>query len=613
MTRLRYIIMAVSAALLGLSCQRIEAPAAVGDGAFDCNSAIGTIEGLSTKITLEQSPGGYKVIWNDEDTIAVTDGNKKAFYKVVAGGAPSATFSRTGGDALLGGRVYRAYYPASLAGGVLPGVQLYKGGRVDVPMSAEAESLNFAFKNICGLIRLGISTSLQGVKLSRIEVSADQGMSGPFHLNNNSAVVSGSGGITLDCGDGGIPLGASPTALFVSVPPGGYTGLKIKIINSEGGACVLKLKEGATYIVERSGVCNIEVSADSFIDGAEADGMAILRPGGDFNQMLKRLSGTRRDVLGGDSVVRRIVFDTGSLSEEGLRVDSYDSPYPIYLRFDAGTGVATVSTRAGRISTGAISAYTFSALYALEEIENLRALCTEEAVTMNEMFAYAGLYADSSRFDVSGFRTPKVTTMYRMFYHCESLTELDLSGFDTSNVKDMDNMFSYCFKLKGLNLSSFNTSQVGVLRSMFNRCASIEELNLDHFDLSAATLASYMFYKMENLRRLSITGFNIGRSGLNINYMFSHCPNLEELRLGGDFVMSGGVPTAFFTSSADKKGVRTSSLAPEGLVIHCPENVADWLATTTLRWVYSGYSGSGRVNVRFFDSDKEYFPTWAAN
>ena len=333
----------------------------------------------------------------------------------------------------------------------------------------------------------------------------------------------------------------------------------------------------------------------------------------DFNQMLKRLSGTRRDVLGGDSVVRRIVFDTGSLSEEGLRVDSYDSPYPIYLRFDAGTGVATVSTRAGRISTGAISAYTFSALYALEEIENLRALCTEEAVTMNEMFAYAGLYADSSRFDVSGFRTPKVTTMYRMFYHCESLTELDLSGFDTSNVKDMDNMFSYCFKLKGLNLSSFNTSQVGVLRSMFNRCASIEELNLDHFDLSAATLASYMFYKMENLRRLSITGFNIGRSGLNINYMFSHCPNLEELRLGGDFVMSGGVPTAFFTSSADKKGVRTSSLAPEGLVIHCPENVADWLATTTLRWVYSGYSGSGRVNVRFFDSDKEYFPTWAAN
>lgn len=71
--------------------------------------------------------------------------------------------------------------------------------------------------------------------------------------------------------------------------------------------------------------------------------------------------------------------------------------------------------------------------------------------------------------------TSNVTTMYKMFFMDDSLTELDLSYFDTSNVTDMDWMFESCEYLETIYASdSFVTSGLSDLdNGMFYNCENI--------------------------------------------------------------------------------------------------------------------------------------------
>lgn len=71
--------------------------------------------------------------------------------------------------------------------------------------------------------------------------------------------------------------------------------------------------------------------------------------------------------------------------------------------------------------------------------------------------------------------TSNVTTMYKMFFSDDSLTELDLSYFDTSNVTDMDWMFESCEHLETIYASdSFVTTGLSDLdNGMFYNCENI--------------------------------------------------------------------------------------------------------------------------------------------
>ena len=89
--------------------------------------------------------------------------------------------------------------------------------------------------------------------------------------------------------------------------------------------------------------------------------------------------------------------------------------------------------------------------------------------------------------DISGFDTSKVTNMSYMFTNCKSLISLDLSNFNTSSVKTMEYMFDHCFSLLSLDLNNFDTSLVISMNNMFYYCIKLVSLNINNFHISNLT------------------------------------------------------------------------------------------------------------------------------
>ena len=601
--RLCFRLTLAAAALCAAACASLDNP-------LEQPSPI--VAAIESMTRTQFSPEGdiYKVNWCTGDRIAVCDGVNTLPYRAEAGGAPTATFLPESG-AMPGEGPWTAWYPAEMADGVLPSIQQYApDGVAETPMRATGGAGTLSFRNLCGAIRLDVATTLEGIVLDRIVLSADQPLSGPFTCSGDVAVVTEGTGLRLDCSE--VPLGADSKSFYISVPANVYSGLAITLYTTDGRCQSIRLKEGATYGVERSEVCEIGLIANDFETTPVSS--AILRPGPDFNHELKKLSGKRRNVTGSDNAIRRIVFETGSRTTGGVRIDDFDSPWPIWMNYTSATGTVTVSTLADEIRTGTNAAYMFSYLKALEEVAHMDCLNTEEATMMNNMFHYAGSAAEAPlKLDFSSFNTARVISFYQMFFHCETVEKLDLSSFETPSLLMMDNMFAHCYNLAELDVSRFNTSRVTVFRSLFNRCRSLRELDLDNFDTGSGQLMTYMFYMMDSLEKLSIRNFTVNRSDANIGYMFRCSPSLREIHLGEGFIQESA-PNSFFAASSDADGDRTASLSGS-LTLYCTPASADWLAGTTLRWIHSGYKGATPVEVVFIDSEdgQTLTPTWPAN
>ena len=142
---------------------------------------------------------------------------------------------------------------------------------------------------------------------------------------------------------------------------------------------------------------------------------------------------------------------------------------------------------------------------------------TSNVTNMECMFSFCRL----TSIDVRGFNTQNVTNMGRMFYGCSRLTSLDVSSFDTSNVVNMDNMFASCSKLTSLDVSKFDTSKVRTMGYMFEHCSNLKYIDLRNFDTSSLDGKTY----------------NVGNTaiGVDVNYMFSSCTNLESVIIGDKF------------------------------------------------------------------------------
>ncbi|MBR2234960.1 MAG: BspA family leucine-rich repeat surface protein, partial [Prevotella sp.] len=74
---------------------------------------------------------------------------------------------------------------------------------------------------------------------------------------------------------------------------------------------------------------------------------------------------------------------------------------------------------------------------------------------------------------MENLNTDNVTCMDEMFWCFMNLKQIDLSHFDTSNVTSMRAMFQTCWNLQELDVSSFNTTKVTDMSSMFNLCSSL--------------------------------------------------------------------------------------------------------------------------------------------
>lgn len=126
------------------------------------------------------------------------------------------------------------------------------------------------------------------------------------------------------------------------------------------------------------------------------------------------------------------------------------------------------------------------------------------------------------------------TSCYKMFYNCESLTQLDLSNFNTSNVVNMSEMFSDCLNLMQLDLSNFDTSQVTSMCNMFCSCEAVTQLDFSSFDTSKVTDMSGMFFNCKSLKMLDLSNFDTS-SIHYMNKMFCYCYNLTTIYISNEW------------------------------------------------------------------------------
>ncbi|MBQ7575775.1 MAG: BspA family leucine-rich repeat surface protein [Bacteroidales bacterium] len=631
MKKIFFPIVATALALLS-ACTGTEMPE-------DNGTITASIDALTTRTALENAGDHYNVNWVAGDQITVDNGTRTAVYQAASGGSTVTEFNKVSWGAFTGD-TFTGYYPNEIAGGYLPYTQTYAAGDVfKVPMVSDVTTdlKNLRFRPVTGILKLSVTTGVKSLSIKGIKIFADQGMSGSYTLIDGAAIVNDDRtGVELDCGDG-VALENVTTPFYIAVPANTYTGMKITLFSTDGKASVVKLQDNTSYTVRNAELREIKIAANTFTD-IEGEGEARLCYGTKFNETIKQLVVKGMRSHEEDSSITRIVFRTNDNSTGKAKVNSYDSPYPVYVRLE-GTEVI-VSTPAASIHTGVNAGWMFAGFKRVEEIANLGVLNTSGTEDFSYMFAsctnlksldlssfdtsssmtfaYMFSYCQNlKKVDVSRFDTSNALSLAFMFYHCESAEEIPVGNFSTAKSKSFDNTFSDCWAVKSLDLSKWDDGPCRETRSMFNRCKSLKELDIRHMSFPSATLQTYMFYQMASLEVLHIEGMDCSRwdDAADRIHMFRQIPNLKEIYFGEKGYNPAGLkPSYFFSATDDKEGARTAS-SSGSLTIHCTQAGAEWLSKTNLRWINSGYSGQKAVPVKFVDykTGAEIKVTWGAN
>ena len=263
MKKLFAIIIAISAGL-SVSCSKDDVAVNQKKVAFKATAEP------ATKIILD----GNKVVWQSGDQITVVDGASNVGIYSTTSTTSHADFTfESGTEATTPD--YKAYYPVTMYNSgtpTLPATQNYVEGNISgSPMYAENSTKSLAFKNICGIIRLNVSTTLTDKKVRRITLSADQGMSGAISnaatlaTDGYVAEVSGTASITLDCGASGVEIGSTAKPFHLAVPANTYTGLKITVETTDGLSQTRSVKSDKSIAISRSKISDITLAFNDYL------------------------------------------------------------------------------------------------------------------------------------------------------------------------------------------------------------------------------------------------------------------------------------------------------------------------------------------------------------
>lgn len=262
----RFFVFAVLAAISLCACQ--QALEIEGNKQEKAVVFTATTESSATKTALSENGDSYDVVWNSGDQITIVDAATKVGVYTTTSTATRADFNKASGDDAETAP-FKAWYPASVYNDgtpALPEVQTYVEGNISgSPMYAESSTSTLEFKNLVGIIRVNVSSAQSNLKVHRIILSADQGLSGEISnaaslSTDFAATVSGTAGVTLDCGEEGVEIGSTAKPFHIAVPANTYTGLKVTVVTTEGTFQVRTLKSDKTIEVGRSQISDITVS-----------------------------------------------------------------------------------------------------------------------------------------------------------------------------------------------------------------------------------------------------------------------------------------------------------------------------------------------------------------
>lgn len=290
MKKLLILLIATSAGLL-FSCSKGEADLTEPE-ASEGKGFKGTTE-AATKTALSQNGSVYNVLWQNGDQITVVDAASNVGVYSTTSTTSHADFTLTSG-AEATTPDYKAYYPATLYNSgtpTLPATQNYVSDNISgAPMFAESGTKSLQFKNICGIFRINLSTTMDGKKVRRIKLAADQGLSGAITnmatlvSDNYVAEVSGTHGITLDCGEAGVDIASTARPFFVAAPANTYTSLAITVETTDGLSQTRTLKPEKNIALGRGKIYDISLAFNHFmivVDLTSSNDPVIIPAGSD--------------------------------------------------------------------------------------------------------------------------------------------------------------------------------------------------------------------------------------------------------------------------------------------------------------------------------------------
>lgn len=645
-------------AVLLTGCQMNSPEAQVQERPF-----VGTVVNENTRTALVREADAYSVVWNEDDKVLIQDGSVEGLYKAMSGGTDVTDFKRLSGFVPTG--TVTAWYPDYIADGY-PQVQEYDpAGFGFNPMRAVSDDNNLRFKNLGAILKLDVSTSEKDAYLVNLTVTADQSLCGPYTVQSDAAVVSGQKSVTLNCK--GAEIGSEARSLFIAVPSGKYTNLVVTANFSGNRSQEFKLGNNGSYTFERSKMYQKSLVCDNM---QKVSSSATFPDGKTFNAALKSFVADGATYKTADnSVIKKIVFESDYFGFDGREIQPETSESPIYIDFDASSGTAYVRTPADKLNLPKNVSCMFIDLGALEEISGLDKLNTSNCEDMSYMFCQTGVDTSLLRIldlhnfntarcttmrsmfngmkslkevdlrsfntakvtnfsymfcnagmleeiDCSSFNTAKATTMAYMFEYCYNVRKVDVSSFNTANCTLINHLFAYCYKLQEMDLSHFNTSKCTDIRDLFWHCHELKTVNVKGFDTSKATDMRSFFNRCDALKSVDVstfTGTHITDAS-SCNYFFYDDKSLEEIIAGDKFMFGNTGGSSFFCQSSTAYSSRPG-YESKGLTIICSQKVADWFATTNLRWINSGYSGKTKIPVTFKDyvTGETLTVTWAAN
>ena len=440
----------------------------------------------------------------------------------------------------------------------LPDTQNYTAGNIEqdaYPMAAGSKGTKLSFKNVLGIVRLNLKSTLGGVKVRKIIISSNKplwgissitfgdGATAPI-LNVNEDEYVDTKNMTLDCGEAGVALNAdAPTEFMVTLPPAEYKTFRIQVIDTDNK--IQSFTANRTISVARSAITTVNLGINAL------KSVSTLRHGYIFNYALMRLANNTETPESPDKKIKAIRFVTNSAETSETIVSDETTAVPAYAVWNAETGEMVIHTAADKIMAHTNSSGTFKDMRALTSLD-LTGFDTENVTNMNAMFrdsfglpeldvsklntanvtdmSYMFAGSQLKRLDVSGFKTENATNMSGMFYDCFELAELDVSGFKTENVTDMGEMFFNCTAIKSLDVSGFNTEKVTDMHKLFFRCHQLTALDVSGFKTENVTDMNYMFFGCNQLTTLDLSGFKTEKV-TNMSDMFGGCCQLKELDL----------------------------------------------------------------------------------
>ena len=497
-----------------------------------------------------------------------------AIYKTENGGETLADFIYESGAELNASAPYFvAYYPQKYYNNyfnqddkslevTLPNTQNYTAGNIEqdaYPMVAVSKGTKLSFKNVLGIVRLNLKSTLGGVKVRKIIISSNKplwgissitfgdGATAPI-LNAYENEYLDTKNMTLDCGEAGVALNAdAPTEFMVTLPPAEYKTFRIQVIDTDNR--IQSFAANRTISVARSAITTVNLGVNAL------KSVSTLRHGYIFNYALMRLANNTENPETFDKKIKTIRFVTNSAETSEMIVSDETTAVPAYAVWNAETGEMVIHTAADKIMAHTNSSGTFKEMRALTSLD-LTGLDTANATDMNNMFRNSfGL----PELDVSKLNTANVTDMSGMFSNCEQLTELDVSMFNTEKVGHIWSMFDGCSKLTSLDLKTFNTANVTNMSGMFNRCESLTSLDLSMFNTEKVEFMNRLFRNCNNL-----TSLNLGTS-----FTMDLVSNTDEMCC--DMASVSGACTVSCTEETENKIKASNKFPTSGISFVRPQ------------------------------------------